>query len=401
MPVLESKPSAVTLRFVDELAGLEPLRSFWVAHQQHPNVEFEFYQEVIRQRTPRVRPLVMVWEQAEQPVALLAGRIEEEREPIRFGYRTWPGWRRRMFCSVTGGLLGEIVPDRTLPALATALERYRLDYAVLSNLPVGCPMGAAIEKQVPAWRRDHAARTNAHWQMSLPATFEEFLGRRKKKHRYWLQRLGRVLERDYPGRVRLARFRDPVTVEEFCRDAAQLSARTYQRQLGAGFTGNEEARRHCALLATDGRWRGYILYVDEEPRAYWLAAVIGPTLFLFSTGYDPDFRKYEVGTVLFLEMIADACREGLARVDFGLGAAAYKERFGDEHWEEKHFYVFAPTWRGALLNSQVTVNRLVENSARWVLAQAQLVAKTKRAWRQRLAKSDAAAGNTARDDSAD
>jgi len=108
-------------------------------------------------------------------------------------------------------------------------------------------------------------------------------------------------------------------------------------------------------------------------------------MFLFSTGYDPDFRKYEVGTILFLRMIADAYGTGVRPVDFGLGPAAYKERFGDEHWEEKHFYLFAPALRGLVPNGLLSVNRLVDNYALWSWEKAHLVSRTKRRWKQRPA----------------
>jgi hypothetical protein len=47
---------------------------------------------------------------------------------------------------------------------------------------------------------------------------------------------------------------------------------------------------------------------------------------------------------------APGCEEGIPRMDFGLGDAFYKQRFGTEGWEEASVFIFAPTLRGLVFN---------------------------------------------------
>ena len=215
--------------------------------------------------------------------------------------------------------------------------------------------------------------------------------RQKKKHRYWLNRLPRVLEKDFPGKVETKLYENAEGLEEFCRDADAVAELTYQRKLGAGFSNVGETREYCGLLARRGALRGYILYLDRKPCAYWLASTHGEILFLHATGYNAEFRKYEVGTILFLHLIRDACGTTLKKVDFGLGTADYKERFGDEHWLERDCYIFAPSLRGVLLNLVISGSMFAENTARWLLSQAGPIARVKKMWRKHLVAKEAPA----------
>ena len=131
------------------------------------------------------------------------------------------------------------------------------------------------------------------------------------------------------------------------------------------------------------------MYVEGKPCAYWLASTHRDILFLHATGYDPAFRKYEVGTILFLNLIRDACGTVLEKVDFGLGAADYKERFGDENWLEKDYFIFASGFRGIMLNAVISGGFFAEKAARWLVAKAGAVSRIKQLWRRRLVASDA------------
>ena len=78
----------------------------------------------------------------------------------------------------------------------------------------------------------------------------------------------------------------------------------------------------------------------------------------------------------------------MEKVDFGLGAADYKERFGDECWLEKDYYIFAPGFRGVMLNAVISGGFFAEKAARWLVAKAGPISRIKQLWRRRLVASD-------------
>ena len=61
--------------------------------------------------------------------------------------------------------------------------------------------------------------------------------------------------------------------------------------------------------------------------------------------------RYEVGTLIFIRMNDELAREGVRKLDFGIGDALYKQRFGDQSWREATVWLFAPTAKGMALRS--------------------------------------------------
>lgn len=384
----------ITVSVLEGAGEMGCLRSLWDAHEAHPNNDLDYFLLISRNRKEVVGPLVVTVGKDGEVEASLAGRVEETRQRFQFGYVNCGGVRVRRLTFVTSGALGDMSPANArllIEWVRTSLRGRGLDFAVLHNQPVDSTLAMEAQSTVPGVLREHGGREREHWRMSLPGNFDEFLGRRKKKHRYWLNRLPRVLEKDYPGKVETRVFDTPEKVERFCRDADTVAALTYQRKLGAGFSNIGETREYCDLLAARQALRGYILYLEERPCAYWLASTHREILFLHATGYDPEFRKSEVGTILFLSLIRDACGTVLKKVDFGLGTADYKERFGDEHWLEKDYYIFAPGFRGLMLNMVISGGMVAEKTARWLISQAGPVRRIKQMWRRRLVATNAPA----------
>jgi CelD/BcsL family acetyltransferase involved in cellulose biosynthesis len=200
-----------------------------------------------------------------------------------------------------------------------------------------------------------------------------------------LKRIGKVLERDFPGRVAYRTFRSPEEVDRACADVEAVAAKTYQRGIGAGFANNEENRKRFRLCAEKGWLRVYALYIDDQPRAFWSGTLYRGIFHLDFTGFDPELRKYEPGTAVFLKMIEDLCASGVTLVDFGLGTAPYKERFGDTSWEEISPWVFAPGFRGNTLGLLVGASNVLNRATKSFLQKTDLANRIKRLWRGKLA----------------
>jgi CelD/BcsL family acetyltransferase involved in cellulose biosynthesis len=79
--------------------------------------------------------------------------------------------------------------------------------------------------------------------------------------------------------------------------------------------------------------------------------------------------------------------ERIKTFDFGLGDAFYKKRFGDSSWREGTCRLYAPSVRGALLRSTVTLSTRVDKLGRKVLNATGMTDRFKAGWRRRLAAS--------------
>ena len=136
--------------------------------------------------------------------------------------------------------------------------------------------------------------------------------------------------------------------------------------------------------ARRGWFRGYVLYLEDKPRAFWGGTLYKNVFFLAWTGYEPELRRYELGTILFLRLVEDLIAEKAEEVDFGFGTAPYKERFGDRGWSDDVAYIFAPTVRGALLNCLASFGAQWSRVLKRALQKLDLENWLKRVWRRKL-----------------
>jgi len=344
-----------TVHYAKTDAEIERCKEAWERMQWDPNGDFEFYKLGNKFRKEIETPCIVQLRSGDTIRSLWAGRIERVRLPLRFGYIRFKTLPLRQLTIVSGGIMGDTSEQscRTiLSEVLALLRREQIDQLHLGYLPFAHPLFRLAAKELPSWLcRDWAIRPDIHWTMSLPSTYEELLKRRSKKHRYWLNRLPRVLESTYPGEVSFRLFTEPGEVDQFAQDARAVAERSWQHATNVGaFHGNEEEMAKCRVRAASKSFRGAILYIKNVPSAYWLASAYQGVLHLHKTGYCQDLRKFEVGTVLLLWLFSNHCGRGVDKVDFGHGNAPYKERFGDSSYEESSVRVYRLGFKGTIAN---------------------------------------------------
>ena len=92
-------------------------------------------------------------------------------------------------------------------------------------------------------------------------------------------------------------------LEEAMNAAARISYGTYQDGLGHGFAPDARTRTLLTFAARKHWLRFDVLYVDEEPCAFRHALNFGNTCFGIQTAYSPEWREYNVGTLLFFSLV--------------------------------------------------------------------------------------------------
>ena len=367
---------------------LEGLKEFWRRANVHPDADADFYSLFTSLRREFIRPFVLAVTQNGCPRALLIGRLEDGVVPLRFGYFTLFKIPVRQITFLQEGLLGDTGPEvarALIEKVAGCLKAGIADRASLSNVNVESHLYGQAKMGAGVLMKDYAGEVTYHWRTRLPETFDEFLNRRSKKHRYWLRRIVRVFEADHKGRVEYKVVTGENDLKRFCGDAEAIARNTYQRGLGVGFSGTEEIRRRLQLAAQKGWLKAYTVCADGKPLAFWAGRLYKGVMYLEWTGYDPAFRKYELGTVLFLKMAEDLCRSGVKEIDYGAGAAFYKERFGDCVHQEALVSLNAPSMKGVCISVLKTFDAVLNRSARALAQRLKIADRVKKLWRGRLA----------------
>jgi CelD/BcsL family acetyltransferase involved in cellulose biosynthesis len=203
-----------------------------------------------------------------------------------------------------------------------------------------------------------------------------------------VKRYSRKLEKEHGDSLSIRVFTKPEELDEFFRDIEPVSAKTYQRALGVSFGDTPAYRARTRASMEHGWFRGYVLYLDGTPVAFHHGELFGGRFRHGRPGYDPELSHLRIGTYLLLKMIDDLCQRPDAQiVDYGIGDAAYKKRFGTRSRVEGNVVVYAPTARAITVNLvRSTLLALVRTTKR-VLKRSDLYGRVKREWRSRLVRS--------------
>jgi len=374
-------------RVVDNPADLERWRPYWESVAWHPGTQLDFFSLINKIRNDVLKPYVIVIERDNTPCALVVGRLVKEDFTCHIGYKRFNLGRVRQLNILHGGILG--CDDRAcaqvvISALDGVLRRREADLVFINHLNIASPLYGLAREYPGILCRDRADMPQPHWKAALPATSEAFLQRLTQKHRYWLRRLERLAEAAYPGKVHCRFLAEGVPLDALMRDMEEVAAKTYQRQLGVGFRNDGEHVERFALESGRGCLHVSVLYLGGKPAAFWVGTLYKGVFFSDYTGYNPEFRKYEPGTLLFMKMVEQLCLAGITEIDFGLGDAQYKQRFGDQNWMDASVRIFAPTLKGILLNVTQLSLQLPETCARSLLRHTRWLGYLKTLWRKRL-----------------
>lgn len=165
--------------------------------------------------------------------------------------------------------------------------------------------------------------------IDMGQSFEDYMAQFSGKTRSTLRRKARKLADDAGGYT-VTEHRTPAEIEAFLAAALPLSARTYQaRLLDAGLPESPEARRAMLEAAEADRMRAFLLHAGGQAVAYLSLPLAGQTLVYAYLGYDPDWARLSVGTVLQMDALERLFAEQRYRwFDFTEGDGAHKQMFG-------------------------------------------------------------------------
>jgi len=363
-------------------------RPLWEKWQNHPNTDFEHYQLVLSTRAANATPYVVLAQADGAPVGLLVGRTEPQEMAVKIGYANIKLGRARVLRIMTGGVLGTWWDELAAAAvehLIASFQQRAFDAIIFSNVRTSTAFYRALQAQAGRSGPSVFLAPEPHWIMQIPPKNEELWLRLSSRHRSQLRKARRKLDEDeeIAGDVDFRHFHDGQNIEQFCQDAEVVASKTYQHGLGIGFKNDGFYNKRCQLFASKGRFRGYVLYLNGVPRAFWMGCVYDNIFHSQDVGYDPQMKEFQLGSLLLVHVIEELIKEkNCMGLDFGLGDAEYKQRFSDQSWYDCDVTFYAP----ALKNRAVVLLQRAADQIRKEAQQSVIAARIKRFWRDRAAK---------------
>ena len=376
----------MVIRTLTDFEELQSVRKYWESWQMHPNTDFEHFRVVCRERLEVKYPFVVVIERDGKPQLFVAGRFEQTHFPISFGYLTLGRIPAKVLSVVYQGVLGELneeMGEALFRHLWSCVHSKKADAVVIHYLSESSPLlWAVLSHGATAWCEKRPVWSK-HRAMDLPEKPGFLLAKMKNRRR--IRRREKMLNDRFQGKVHwhwMDRFED---LPGLCAQLEEVAKNTYQRGIGAGFFYNKEHIERFSLFAQRGELRMEILQIHDRIRAFYIGTVYKGVFYAFETGYDPDLREFEVGTLGLIKAADELVREGVRRIDFGFGDAAYKERFGTQCWEEATVRFFRPTAKGFVLRIVLGGSRMIESLAKQLVQRFGGLDRIKTSWRRRLA----------------
>ncbi len=160
----------------------------------------------------------------------------------------------------------------------------------------------------------------------LPSTWDDYLGSLSKKQRHEIRRKERNLERDYTAEMIFKQDQPDIAVEM----AAFFDLMRNEEQKARFLTPQTE--KFMTTLAIKAQSAGSLniasLLLEGKQAAIYLNFIDDNKLWVYNTGWDPQFASASPGWALLVKLIRWAIEQGLDEVDLMRGGEDYKYRFG-------------------------------------------------------------------------
>lgn len=189
--------------------------------------------------------------------------------------------------------------------------------------------------------------------LPLSGTWEEYLNRLPAKFRSNLRnRMSRLTRLGAPT---LEVLTERSAIEAACEEAWRLESSGWKREAGTAITCDPAVHRFYTDLVERGTAAGWLQLLFLKAGHRRIAASYGARfdnrLFLFKTGYDPEFATAAPFKLLTYLAIQEAFAQGLTEVDFLGDAEPWKLEWTSSSRGHDWVFVFADTWRGRLVHS--------------------------------------------------
>ncbi len=388
--IVDDMPSVKScgIKVLTTLQELMEFRSVWESLEHHPNVNLDLYEAYQKCNANAIRPHVIAILRGEKVESFLLGRLDKTDILFQVAYLKLYRIKVPSLIVMHEGFIGEMTEETAQAAaesLLNELKKGEVDRLYFNHWKKNSPLVDAVIRKARPSQRSFFVSEAVHRAMVLPKYPGEFLARMRSKHRSWIKRKIRDLEQAYPGTVEYKWVNSyGPDLAMAMEDTEKVASRTYQRGLGAGFRNDALHQLRFESEAKTGRLRMLLLYAGGKPRAFWIGFVYGQTFHSAFTGYDPDLRDHELGTLVFVHLIDRLCEEGVNRFDFGLGDAFYKERFADESGKDVIFSIWRPVLKGLSLNIALSATLALDARLKLMIQKAGLLNRIKSIWRKRL-----------------
>jgi len=348
-----SNTAASTVLVAKTTSQVEAWRQWWATMPlTNVDADIDYFLSVVAHDPAVVAPYVLRVEAAGQAPVLVVGRLVDERFRARLPGVRIVSLRARALVISFDGVVGATTREQRLAvtaAITDALTSGDADVVTFQKLDhasawfAHLTSGATEDLRRRGGRPRHVVRpVETSWICDLPDSWEAWLGSRSAKSRRQMRYDDNRLRRTYGDRLELRRLHEPEESGRLMTDVRSVAEESYQRGLGVSVVDGPVPHALLSLARDKGWLRVWMLYIDDEPVAFWWGQVQAGVLAIGAPGFRPEFSKDRVGYYTLRRMLEDSANDpDIKTIDFGSGDADYKARFGTHRRTVSDVLLFA------------------------------------------------------------
>jgi CelD/BcsL family acetyltransferase involved in cellulose biosynthesis len=261
--------------------------------------------------------------------------------------------------------------DRQAEAHRTLLEYLReisgeWDTLTLSGVPKEGGMSELVTGLYPnvEWTKE-----TPDFVLTMAPTWDEFKGKLSRNIKESLRKCYNSLKRDgheFSLEVTTARSEVAAALDRFFylhQARADLSGTITHRNVFDASMARRFLVDACERFADRGALRIFSLKIGDKTAAMRIGFVLGDSLYLYYSGYDPDFAKYSVMTTAVAEAIKYAIEHRFVTVNLSTGNDVSKTRWSPDEFVFRQASIVSPSRRGELTHElYLRARKAVENA---------------------------------------
>lgn len=345
-----------SIRVLRSLDEIETIRSFWEEQQGHPEANIDVFAKEVELGRDVVSPHAVLALNSDQPVAMVVGIVTTKRIIVRISHGLLSGPILRTLTIRPDRVFGscdDVCCHLFVSEFIAALRRKEVELVEIVNCDQTSSLFQAAKRTPRFLCRDLLPEKAPHWKTVLPENLDELLKGMGPKQRHDWYRKERRMRREFGSRIQTRCFTDRGDVAVLCDERERVARKSIQRlRWPSDAVRRLETEAAFSTMAECGSLRGFLLYIDEQPCAFYVCYIHRGVLHFHSSGFDLRYREWSPGVVLLKQVLEHVYKHEptIKEIDWSAGDQRFKRHLGNRVSTVGSICIYAPTLFGAWLN---------------------------------------------------
>jgi hypothetical protein len=347
----------------------------------------DFFLRLFNSRANNAKPNIILFKKGNSPKAMIVGWEKETKIDCKIGYLKTKTPKLKTFEIEIGGLITNdtVESEKILENyLCGLLEKKEVELISIDHLSATNPCWNTLKEKI-AVKRKAVYRDSVKWKAKIiDKNTGEILGLFSKKTEQKFRRKDKKFRKFFNENIKFKEISSLDEVDYFIENANIIDNNSYHKAMGISVKKDFHYYNMFHSMAEGKYFRGYLLFANNKPIAYYYGVLYDGMFYAFNTSYNNEYRQLSPGIFLLRRMIELFIKENVAVIHFGYGDSPYKRMFGNEVVEEATFRIYSSGIKAqfAQLLDKTTLTTTYKLSE--FLDKLHLLNKIKKTWRNKL-----------------